>query len=408
MSAAVEGVFDPARHRALDAEAWSPAAVRAEIDDIAADFASARLDDDSWPTHPIEADHERPLWRQYDGAAGAVVALRVLHEAGYDAPDLARSLPRTHAAWLASDDEAREPGLQLGEIGVLAPAVRAGVADAALVDRLERCMHEIVGHPAREITSGETGMMHAALTLYRATGDRRWAAHYQAGAHSLFEAWQCDALTGQWLWTSDVFGSTRRYYGACHGVAGNAGALLRGADLLPAEWVDTIIERVVATLVAGAIRDGDDLGWPVSADPSGTRRLMQWCHGAAGVVVALADAPRREGEAARALDTLLLRAGETVWRAGPVAKGPGICHGTAGNGYALLALYRRTGERTWLERARAFAMHGIGQRRRGLARHGQGKYTLWTGDGGFAVYLHHCLLQGDEPEASPFPGLELF
>jgi hypothetical protein len=24
-----------------------------------------------------------------------------------------------------------------------------------------------VGHPAREITSGETGMMHAALTLFR-------------------------------------------------------------------------------------------------------------------------------------------------------------------------------------------------------------------------------------------------
>jgi len=53
-------------------------------------------------------------------------------------------------------------------------------------------------------------------------------------------------------------------------------------------------------------------------------------------------------------------------------------------------------------------MHGIGQRRRGRARHGQGKYTLWTGDGGFAVFLQHCLLQEHGPAPAPFPGLETF
>ncbi len=94
--------------------------------------------------------------------------------------------------------------------------------------------------------------------------------------------------------------------------------------------------------------------------------------------------------------------------AGPVAKGPGTCHGTAGNGYAFLALYRRTGQVRWRARARRFAMHAIDQRRRGRARHGQGKYTLWTGDGGLAVYLHHCLLQEQGPAPTPFPGLEVF
>jgi len=48
-------------------------------------------------------------------------------------------------------------------------------------------------------------------------------------------------------------------------------------------------------------------------------------------------------------------------------------------------------------------MHAIGQRQRMRERVGQGRYTLWTGDGGLAVYLHHCL----NPEQTAFPGLEL-
>jgi hypothetical protein len=44
------------------------------------------------------------------------------------------------------------------------------------------------------------------------------------------------------------------------------------------------------------------------------------------------------------LDALLLAAGELVWRAGPLRKGANLCHGTAGNGYALLTLFRRSGD----------------------------------------------------------------
>jgi hypothetical protein len=35
-------------------------------------------------------------------------------------------------------------------------------------------------------------------------------------------------------------------------------------------------------------------------------------------------------------------------------------------------------------------------------QHGQGRYTLWTGDAGLAVYLWHCL-QGQ----ADLPGLDL-
>ena len=93
--------------------------------------------------------------------------------------------------------------------------------------------------------------------------------------------------------------------------------------------------------------------------------------------------------AADYLDEELLRAGaELVWQAGPhgAEKGAGICHGTAGNGYALLKAFERTGDELWLERARRFAVHALGQVERREAR-----YSLWTGDVGVALFAADCL-----------------
>ena len=45
-----------------------------------------------------------------------------------------------------------------------------------------------------------------------------------------------------------------------------------------------------------------------------------------------------------------------VWKYGLLKKGPGICHGIAGNGYGFLCLYRVTGHPLWLGRAYHFAL----------------------------------------------------
>ncbi len=84
--------------------------------------------------------------------------------------------------------------------------------------------------------------------------------------------------------------------------------------------------------------------------------------------------------------------GELTWQAGPLIKGASLCHGTAGNGYAFLKLFERTGDELWLHRARAFAMHAIGQVEQASARYGCGRYTLWTGDPGTALYLQSCVV----------------
>jgi hypothetical protein len=125
--------------------------------------------------------------------------------------------------------------------------------------------------------------------------------------------------------------------------------------------------------------------------------LLQFCHGAPGFVICLGGFPGTE------LDELLVAAGETIWAAGPLRKGSNLCHGTAGNGYAFLKLHARTGNQTWLERARAFAMHAIAQTEAEAAHYDQLRHSLWTGDPGVAIYLWDCLRAKAE-----FPTLDVF
>lgn len=41
---------------------------------------------------------------------------------------------------------------------------------------------------------------------------------------------------------------------------------------------------------------------------------------------------------------------EVIWQRGLLRKGYGICHGTAGNGYAFLSLYKLTQDKKYLYR----------------------------------------------------------
>ena len=117
------------------------------------------------------------------------------------------------------------------------------------------------------------------------------------------------------------------------------------------------------------------------------------------MVTAFADVPFTSPE----LEELLREGGKFVWAAGPLAKGSSLCHGTGGNGYAFLKLFGRTGDARWLQRARLFAMHGIEQTELHAAHYGRMRYSLWTGDLGFAVYLWDCI-RGH----AAFPTLDVF
>jgi lantibiotic modifying enzyme len=179
-----------------------------------------------------------------------------------------------------------------------------------------------------------------------------------------------DPETG--LWTQHLYGEVRQYVGAGHGFAGCVLALGN-------------FPEAAATARRYAVVEDGLANWPPFGDGVFVRNetiRVQWCHGAPGMVTSLGDV----------LDEDLALAGaELTWRAGPLAKGAGLCHGTAGNGYAFLTLFERTRDELWLGRARAFAMHAIAQVERSRATHGMGRYSLWTGDLGTALYLADCI-----------------
>ncbi len=400
-------LFDKSRHEPLTKSLWDQNIVQTEISSIIDDIERSLLPDACWSTHPLDAEsypREGPKWSAYAGAAGTIHALQILSRYGYKVSDLSGLIEIVYQSFLKKPDVSVEPGLQIGELGILMPAILAQPEDAELSRRVMRCMEATIELPLYEITSGQSGMMHAALALYRKTGENHWKDLYIKGAKSLLDNWRQDTDTGEWLWQSQVFGLKRHYYGACHGLAGNANILLQGADLLSDDHTEMIMERTISTLNISVKQQANLANWTLCTKPNIDKLLVQWCHGAAGIVTAMARTPAIDSNNSKQLDQLLEETGELVWQAGPLVKGSNICHGTSGNGYAFLYLYRRTGNSVWLDRARQFAIHSIEQCQKARLRYGQGRYTLWTGDAGLAIYLYHCLY----PEKAAIPGLDLF
>jgi len=400
-------LFDTERHESLTTTLWQHNIVQKEITSIIDDIEQSLLPNASWPTHPLDAESYPkvgPKWSAYAGAAGAIHALQILRNYGYKVSDLSYLLAAVHSSFVKSPDVSVEPGLQIGEIGILMPRVLAEPDNQEISEHLLNCMEETIDLPLYEITSGQSGMMHAAIALYRKTGEVCWKKIFVKGAKSLMNNWQQDSETGEWLWQSQVFGSKRHYYGACHGIAGNANILLQGADLLSESCIEVIIDRTISTLNISAKKEANLANWILCTKPNIEKLLVQWCHGAAGIVTAMARTPKNDSSNSKLLDGLLEKTGELVWQAGPLIKGSNICHGTSGNGYAFLYLYKRSGDSVWLGRARKFAIHAIEQSQKARLRYGQGRYTLWTGDAGLAIYLYHCLY----PDEAAIPGLDLF
>jgi hypothetical protein len=339
----------------------------------------------------------------YLGAAGVIWALDRLSRAGVVAPSI--DFAPAVADLVSRNTALTEPwgygidGLLMGNSGIrllqyrrAADRGEAGTA-AAIADALATGIAANAGHTSLELLWGSPSTMHAALTMHEWTGEARWAALFRADAADLWRAFlpADEAPSPCRLWTQPLWGLKLKMTGAGHGFAGNASALIRGRALLPteewAQWTDAIIE----TTHAMALRDGPFANWIPELPPANTppKFLLQWCHGAPGMVTSLARLPDSR------LDELLAAAAELTWIAGPLAKGAGLCHGTAGNGYALLKLFKRTGDERWLERARAFAMHAMAQSDRMTETHGQRRHSLWTGDPGVACYLWGCITGDD-------------
>jgi len=368
--------------------------VLASVREIVAETESQLGPEGFWPLHPRELEYlgedayaTHGLW---SGAAGTLWALADLRRSGVgsESADLVGAADRLHAGYLArvDDENPAVPGLWMGEAGILLVA-DALAPDAARRERLLECVLANSDNETLELMWGAPGTMIAAKAMLDRTGDERWANAWRASADELWRAWEPESG----VWTHHLYGRVGSYLGPAHGFAGNVAALAQGGELLDDERRGQLARRATATLARTAVEADGRANWPPHAGEDATLDhrdgiRVQWCHGAPGMVGAHALLPPEPQ-----LDALLAAGAELTWEAGPLVKGPSLCHGTAGNGLALLALYGRTGQGEWLERARAFAVHALEQVARERETYGIGRFSLWLGDLGAAVYAVQCV-----------------
>ena len=227
-----------------------------------------------------------------------------------------------------------------GEAGILLVGFRL-THDPVLADALYARVRENVDNEADEIMWGAPGTLVAARLMLEWTKDPRWRAAWDESADAVLARRDSD---GQW--TQRLHGHATRYLGPVHGLVGNVQAL---APLLDSKRRSALVRRTSVILERAAFVEGGLANWP----PEERERLentrgeirLQWCHGAPGIICSTASYLE---------ESLLLASAELTWVAGAHrdAKGASICHGTAGNGYALLKAFARTGDERWLERAR--------------------------------------------------------
>jgi len=277
------------------------------------------------------------------------------------------------------------PSYFIGTVGImLARYVVSG--DTTVLDRMHDEIRANRGNPTMEVLWGAPGTAIAAVLVRERNGDRRFDDALREVQERLWETWEPARPHGGLLWEQNMYGRLARYVGAGHGAIGNLAPFLGAYDLLSDARRVEFRERVAALLDTYAIHDGDAVNWWSLGEPRfGVR--MQWCHGAPGVIMGLARYPADDDR----VESLLLQGGNAIWRAGAVRKGPTLCHGTAGNGFALLRLAERTGDDEWLHRAERFAAHAIEQVEAWRGTFGMPTFSLWTGELGVALFVDAVL-----------------
>jgi len=383
-------LYRPEAFEALTDERWDADRVRDSIREIVADTDDAlrgprllwRADDwDRWQA-------TSPMKNLYVGAAGVLWALDELRRLGHaetrlDLTELALGNLELYRA--RSDQmkivlpEPRESSLLCGETGVLLVAWRLAPG-AEIADDLLARVRANVSNEAEEVMWGTPGTLLAARAMLEWTGDERWRNAWMESADALWSRRGDDGL-----WTQRLYRQELRSLNPPHGLVGNVQAL---RPLLDPERRERLERESAAILERTAVVEDGLANWPPRdrpdlPGPDGQIRV-QWCVGSPGIVITAADYLE---------ESLLLAGAELPWVTGPptLDKGASICHGTAGNGYAFLKAFARSGDERWLDRARRFAVHALAQVKRLRAEAGRGRYSLWTGDLGVAVYAADCL-----------------
>lgn len=192
------------------------------------------------------------------------------------------------------------------------------------------------------------------------------------------------------------------YLGAAHGLSGILQMLLSVPGYLESNPSDAKdIKATIDYLLSLQDSEGNfpcDLG-EVNQHHN---ELVHWCHGAPGVIYLMAKAYLLWGDAKYL--KCCEQCAHLVWNKGLLKKGPGICHGIAGNGYVFLLLHRLTNDVKYLHKAIAFAKFMETDAFKKEANIPDNPYSLYEGVAGTACFLVDIL----QPDKAEFPFFDVF
>lgn len=374
-------LWNPEKHTELTNDNWCEEAVHKCIHSIFDDTLESFDEVKYWPTDANEdasIDSNKTI---YYGAAGNIWALDVISNfTKKDLPfDKKELINQIHKDYLKEPDTKDiVPSLFLGEVGILLVQYKLDPTKE-VSDKIYSSVEGNIENATLEALWGAPGTMIAAAFMHELTSESRWEELYKRNVVFLLDKLKEEEAKGELVWEQDMYGKKIRYIGAGHGYFGNIFGLLKKIDFLSSEEKEYIFSHVEKVLKEVSNENNGMMNFDVihSKEPN-DMKITQWCHGAPGIVNSLKNFPQGSY-----VDECLEKSGELIFNAGPLKKGVALCHGTDGNGIALLQLYKRTNDLKWLNRARSFGMHAIGQR--------NGRKTLFTGELGLALYLIMCL-----------------
>jgi predicted Ser/Thr protein kinase len=168
------------------------------------------------------------------------------------------------------------------------------------------------------------------------------------------------------------------YLGTAHGWAGYIYAALRwcaaSGDSLPVRLVERLHEYAALKTLKGR-----GAYWRIATDRPLSSAMPGWCNGSAGQVFLFTLAHRLLGD-----ERWLKLAELAAWNNWDEPRGvTSLCCGSAGRAYALLNLYKHTGETAWLSRACQLANYTAAA----AASTSQRTNSLWKGELGVAVLI---------------------
>lgn len=138
-----------------------------------------------------------------------------------------------------------------------------------------------------------------------------------------------------WNWHS------KEYLGAVHGTIGIIAQCIMSVPSTAPYFGDLLRKVLSIQLPSG--------NFPSSSPPQDDT-LVQFCHGAAGFIIALnaIKTPYPKRELSKKIEEAISKAQETIWERGLLTKDPCLCHGIAGNLLAFEDKERRDVFLSWM------------------------------------------------------------